>query len=56
MIVYCRAGMRSLMAAQALNAGGYQALSLAGGMLDWAAAERPIEPPGGTVADHGQPT
>jgi rhodanese-related sulfurtransferase len=55
-IVYCRAGMRSLMAAQALNAGGYQALSLAGGMLDWAAAERPLEPPGGTVADHGQPT
>ena len=33
MIVYCRAGMRSLMAAQALNAGGYQAVSLAGGML-----------------------
>jgi rhodanese-related sulfurtransferase len=52
-IVYCRAGARSLMAAQALDAAGYQAYSLRGGLLEWAAAGRALDPPDGTVADHG---
>lgn len=55
LIVYCRAGVRSLMAAQALRQAGFEAMSLSGGMLEWVAAGRPIEPDDGTVADDGGP-
>jgi hydroxyacylglutathione hydrolase/adenylyltransferase/sulfurtransferase len=48
----CRVGGRSLMAAQALRAAGYEAYSLTGGMLAWDAAGLPLEPEGGHVADH----
>jgi rhodanese-related sulfurtransferase len=40
--VICRSGMRSARAAQALNGAGWQALNVAGGMRDWAAAGRPM--------------
>jgi rhodanese-related sulfurtransferase len=40
--VICRTGMRSGRAAQALNGAGWQALNVAGGMQDWAAAGRPM--------------
>ena len=40
--VICRTGMRSARAAQALNGAGWQALNVAGGMRDWAAAGRPM--------------
>jgi rhodanese-related sulfurtransferase len=40
--VICRSGMRSARAAQALNAAGWQALNVAGGMQHWAAADRPM--------------
>lgn len=40
--VICRTGMRSARAAKALNGAGWQALNVAGGMRDWAAAGRPM--------------
>lgn len=40
--VICRSGHRSDRAAQALNASGWQAVNVAGGMQEWAAAGRPM--------------
>lgn len=40
--VICRSGARSAVVAQALNGSGWQAVNVAGGMLDWAAAGRPM--------------
>ncbi len=51
-IFQCRAGVRSLMAAQAFRRAGFTAYSMAGGIEAWAAEGRPLEPEGGTVADH----
>jgi hydroxyacylglutathione hydrolase/adenylyltransferase/sulfurtransferase len=51
-IFYCRVGSRSLMAAQALRAAGYQAYSMGGGLTRWAQEGRPLSPEGGYVADH----
>jgi len=51
-VFYCRVGSRSLMAAQALRASGYEAYSLDGGLVRWAAEQRPLEPVDGYVADH----
>jgi rhodanese-related sulfurtransferase len=51
-VFYCRVGARSDMAAQAFRAGGYEALSMRGGLLRWSAENRPLSPEGGTVADH----
>jgi hydroxyacylglutathione hydrolase/adenylyltransferase/sulfurtransferase len=48
-VFQCRAGSRSLMAAQALRASGYEAYSLEGGLLAWRDAGLPVD---GTVADH----
>lgn len=45
--VVCRSGGRSGRAAQALAGAGWQAVNVAGGMHDWAAAGRPM------VADSG---
>ncbi len=53
-IVYCRVGARSLMAAQALSGAGFQAYSLAGGILDWAASGHELEPSGAVVAEMEQ--
>ena len=47
-----RVGGRSTMAAQAFRRAGYDAYSLDGGMLAWAARGLPMDPPGATVADH----
>jgi hydroxyacylglutathione hydrolase/adenylyltransferase/sulfurtransferase len=52
LVFYCRVGARSLMAAQAFRAAGYDAWSMAGGIEAWNAEGRPLEPPGGTVAPH----
>lgn len=38
--VICRSGARSARAAQALSAAGWDAINVAGGMQDWAAAGR----------------
>jgi rhodanese-related sulfurtransferase len=51
-IFYCRAGSRSLMAAQAFRRAGYDAYSMAGVLLEWSGEGRPIAPEGGRVADH----
>ncbi len=51
-IFHCRAGVRSLMAAQAFKAAGLQASSMAGGIKVWHEEGRPLEPEGGSVADH----
>lgn len=51
-VIACRVGGRSGMAAQALRQAGYDAWSLRGGLLDWHGAGRPLEPADGAVADH----
>jgi rhodanese-related sulfurtransferase len=51
-VFYCRVGVRSLMAAQALRASGVEAYSIGGGLLRWAGEGRPLTPEGGLVADH----
>lgn len=51
-VFYCRAGTRSMMAAQALRASGLEAYSMDGGLLRWAAEQRPLEPSDGHVAEH----
>jgi len=51
-VSYCRVGSRSTMAAQALRAAGYEAYSLAGGLVRWVDEGRPVQPEDGYVADH----
>jgi len=51
-IFQCRLGARSAMATQAFRAAGYEAFSMAGGLQRWADEGLPIEPEGGSVADH----
>lgn len=51
-VFYCRVGARSQMAAQALRAAGLDAYTMSGGLLRWAAEDRPLVPDGGHVADH----
>ena len=51
-VFYCRVGARSEMAAQAFRASGYEAYSMAGGLLRWAHEQRALEPEDGYVAEH----
>ena len=51
-IFYCRVGGRSTMAAQAFRASGYDAYSMTGGLRRWADEGRPLQPEGGSVAEH----
>jgi rhodanese-related sulfurtransferase len=51
-VFYCRVGSRSLMAAQAFRAGGFEAYTMSGGLLRWADEGRPLSPDGATVAEH----
>jgi rhodanese-related sulfurtransferase len=51
-VFYCRVGARSMMAAQALRAAGYEAYSMVGGLARWASEGRPLSPEGGEVANH----
>src|SRR5271163_3562914 len=51
-VFYCRLGSRSLMAAQALRASGFEAYSMQGGLLRWAQEGRALSPTGAYVADH----
>jgi rhodanese-related sulfurtransferase len=50
LVVVCRSGVRSDLAAEALRERGWDAANLAGGMLAWVGAGRPIEPADGYVA------
>ena len=49
-VVYCRTGSRSMLAAQAFAAAGYDAHNLDGGLKAWVADGLPIEPADGHVA------
>jgi rhodanese-related sulfurtransferase len=51
-VFYCRVGSRSLMAAQAFRAAGFQAHSMSGGLVRWAQEGRPLSPEDGHVAEH----
>jgi rhodanese-related sulfurtransferase len=51
-VFYCRVGNRSLMAAQAFRAAGFEAYSMDGGLVRWVGEERPLVPEGGHVAGH----
>jgi rhodanese-related sulfurtransferase len=47
--VICRSGGRSAHAADALTGAGWNAINVAGGMQDWAAAGRPMTTDSGAV-------
>jgi len=51
LVIYCRGGERSGMAADAFAASGWDAHSIAGGLVAWHEEGLPIEPDGGKVAD-----
>lgn len=51
-VIACRIGGRSGVAARALRDAGFDAWSLRGGLLSWDAGDRPLEPAGSSVADH----
>jgi len=53
-VLYCRGGNRSTMAAQALAAEGFDAVKLSEGIVGWAEAGLPLEPEGGQVAESGE--
>ena len=51
LVIYCRSGERSGMAADAFAASGWDAHSIEGGLLAWSERDLPIEPEGGTVGE-----
>ena len=53
-VLYCRGGTRSTMAAAALAAAGYDAAKLSEGIVGWDEAGLPLEPEGGYVAESGE--
>jgi rhodanese-related sulfurtransferase len=53
-VLYCRGGTRSTMAAEALTAAGYDAAKLTGGIVGWEEEGLPLEPEGGYAAESGE--
>jgi rhodanese-related sulfurtransferase len=53
-VLYCRSGSRSELAADGLVAGGFDAHALAGGISAWAEEGRQLEPESGYVAESGE--
>lgn len=53
-ILYCRGGNRSTMAADALAEAGFDAAKLSEGIVGWAEADLPLEPQGARVAESGE--
>jgi len=53
-VLYCRGGNRSTMAAEALAAAGFDAAKLDEGIVGWSEAGLPLEPEGGYVAESGE--
>ncbi len=53
-VLYCRGGNRSTMAAAALAEAGYDAAKLSEGIVGWAEEALPLEPEGGYVAESGE--
>lgn len=52
LVFCCRLGIRAKLAAHAFRRVGYEAYNLTGGVSAWHAAGLPLEPEGGSVADH----
>jgi rhodanese-related sulfurtransferase len=53
-VIYCRGGNRSSMAATALAEAGYDAVKLSEGAVGWEEEGLPFEPEGGYVAESGE--
>jgi rhodanese-related sulfurtransferase len=53
-LLYCRGGNRSTMAAAALADAGYDAVKLSEGIVGWDEAGLPLAPEGGYVAESGE--
>jgi rhodanese-related sulfurtransferase len=53
-VLYCRGGNRSTMAAAALADGGYETAKLSEGIVGWSEASLPLEPEDGYVAESGE--
>ena len=53
-VLYCRGGTRSTMAADALVAAGFDAAKLSEGIVGWDEAGLPLEPDDGYVAESGE--
>jgi len=53
-ILYCRGGNRSSMAAAALAESGYDAMKLSEGIVGWVEEGLPVEPEDGYVAESGE--
>jgi rhodanese-related sulfurtransferase len=53
-VLYCRGGNRSTMAAAALADAGYDAAKLVEGIVGWSEAGLPLAPDDGYVADSGE--
>jgi rhodanese-related sulfurtransferase len=53
-VLYCRGGNRSTMAAAALAEAGYDAHKLSEGIVGWSDAGLPLEPDDGYVAESGE--
>jgi rhodanese-related sulfurtransferase len=53
-VLYCRGGNRSSMAAAALAEAGYDAAKLTEGIVGWSEADLPLEPEGGYVSESGE--
>jgi rhodanese-related sulfurtransferase len=53
-VLYCRGGNRSSMAAAALAEAGYDAAKLTEGIVGWAEAGLPLAPEGGYVSESGE--
>ena len=53
-LLYCRGGNRSTMAAAALADAGYDAAKLSEGIVGWDEAGLPLAPEGGYVAESGE--
>ena len=52
LVLYCRSGDRSSMAADAFAASGWDAHSIEGGLAAWAEEGLELEPEGGSVAEN----
>jgi rhodanese-related sulfurtransferase len=53
-VLYCRGGTRSTMAADALVEAGFDAAKLSEGIVGWDEADLSLEPEGGYVAESGE--
>jgi rhodanese-related sulfurtransferase len=49
-VIYCRGGNRSAVAAEAFQASGWDAHSIDGGLVAWVESGMPVEPDGAEVA------